>query len=182
MNYIVKETRDATNTVLNRDIVYYSTKSHVPESHLNDFITFTRVESPHFENPILVETPQVGGPDLLTIINDPAEDMNDALWDTMEKNIRDLAQLKMGVDDDSNLVASDRDIVKLLNTAIFQFRLDRPNEFTSDGLLAHVDTASFTTSDALDTANKMRNFYREVMRELHDSVIGERDTFIDNRT
>lgn len=178
--YIVRVDRDNSLAILDRTIQGYTTanSSSAGESLTRNYVY---VQSERFTNPVIVLVPNAPGEDLITVENDPDEDVNDGLWNTMEEDIRSFASLKMGVDDDSNLVSSERDVVKLLNTAIFQFRLDQPNEFVSDGLLAHVTTASFLVSDPLDTSNKIRNFYREVMRELHDSVIGERDTFLDNR-
>jgi len=177
--YIVRIDRDNSLAIVSRAIAEYTSGNAIPASTQKQEFVF--VTSARFTSPVIVLTAQPPGEDLITIENDADQDTNDGLWDTMEADIRSFAETKMGVDDDSNLVSSERDLVKLLNTHIFQLRLDRPNEFLSDGLLAHITTISFTVGDPLDTANKMRNFYREVLRSLHDSVIGERDTFLDTR-
>jgi len=168
--------RNASNEVVDALIGPWSTDSSLP---LTNQAEYFQVKVDRFTNPV-VSTTGITIYDIV-ITNSADQDTNDGLWNTMEADIRSFAELKMGVDDDSNLVSSERDIVKLLNTAIFLGRFTSPNEYKTDGLLAHITTASFTIGDPLDTGNKVINFYNEVLRELHDTVIAERDTFIDNR-
>ena len=177
--YNVRVTRDNVGVITARDIAEYTTGFVTPPEKGKQ--SFQYIPSEQFQNPIIVLVPQPPGEDLITIENDADEDVNDGLWNTMEASIRSFAQARMGVDDDSNLVAADRDIVKLLNGMIFMVRAFDASEYNSDGLLAHVTTSSFTVGDPLNTTMKVANYYKEVLRELHDSVISERDTFLDNR-
>ena len=170
--YNLNVTRDVNGDVLTSEIRYYVKGPTIDFHPGTEFIT-----SEFFENPKIIITALK----FITIENDPDQDTNDGLWNTMEASIRSFAEGRMGVDDDSNLVASERDIVKLLNGMIFLARMADGNEYKGDGLLAHVTTSSFTVGDTLNTANKVTDYYGEVLRELHDSVISERDTFLDNR-
>ena len=176
--YVVLITRDLTQPfdVTDAAIEYYTSGNALPTKPDTEFFLFS---SDRFTNPVLTLSGDTT--DDITIVNDSDQDTNDGLWNTMEADIRSFAELKMGVDDDSNLVASDRDIVKLLNGMIFLLRMTDADEYKNDGLLAHITTSGFTVGDPLNTTMKVSNFYSEVLRELHDSVIGERDTFLDNR-
>jgi len=172
--YNVKVTRDVAGDIVTADILSYIDGLQAQPSLEGEEILL--ITGKFLENP---KTAVVGSQ--VAVVNDDDQDTNDGLWNSMEFNIRNFAETKMGVDDDSNLVASVRDDIKLLNTSIFLGRFTSPNEYKNDGLLAHITTTSFTLGDPLDTGNKVINFYNEVLRELHDSVIGERDTFLDNR-
>ncbi len=174
--YIVEVIRNASDEVVDAILGPWSTDTSLP---LNDQREYFQVKTARFSNPEIT----IGGITVydISIANDADQDTNDGLWNTMEADIRSFAETKMGVDDDSNLVSSERDIVKLLNGMIFLVRATNGSEYNGDGLLAHVTTSSFTVGDPLNTSMKVANFYEEVLRELHDSVIGERDTFIDNR-
>jgi len=175
MGYLVKVIeRDGAGLITSAELVGH-VEGQVTFPQSNGF-QFLHVPKGFLVNPKLVITDGVA-----EVVNDDDLDTNDGLHDTMETNIREFASLKMGVDDDSNLVSSRRDNVKLLNGLIFLTRMADGNEYKSDGLLAHVTTSGFTQGDALNTANKVTSFYSEVLRELHDNVIAERDTFLDNR-
>lgn len=174
--YIVEVIRNASEEVVDAALGPWTDDSALP---FNDGREYWQVHVQHFTSPKITIT-GITVHDIV-ITNDSDQDTNDGLWESMEADIRTFAELKMGVDNDSNLVASERDIIKLLNGEIFLARASDPFEYAGDGLKAHVTTTSFTAGDLLDDGFKVLDYYREVLRELHDNIIAERQDFIDNR-
>lgn len=75
----------------------------------------------------------------------------------MDSSIRAFVASKTGSTGDAEMQAQ---------VSSFSLRASNSAEYANEGLTAHVDSASFTQGEALDTAQKVQDFYTEILVEM----------------
>lgn len=139
------------NRVFDSYVVMYQTSSAATPRG-NELEEFIILDGPDTKYPIVDKNSDP----LVVIENAPAKTISDA-WASMDSSIvTEAASVFSTTNRESMLAFVDS----------YQLRIIAASQYVSYGLQAHVNTASFTVGDALDTEQKIKDFYTEVLVAL----------------
>ena len=158
MKYLVKQIKDADV------IVGYEVKQKTDAKHL-----------PRGSNYILVEGVDTKYPK----INIDIDGKLLIIEDTAPKELRKaFEEMDAGVVAESiPLLGTKNRETMIINILDMQFKVSMPELFVLDGLYAEVDSTSFGYGEPLDSAEKIKGYYSEVLYELSTRRKVKRDIF-----
>lgn len=153
--YLVKLIKDA-DVVIGYEIKQKTDAKHKPRG-LKDRIFVEGVDTKYPK----VEISEDG---TLSIIEDVNPKELKEAYETMDKEVADEAHKKIGTKNRESMLAF---------VDAFQLRVMLPEKYAPIGLLADVDIADFSIGDPLDTPDKIKDYYSEILFQLDIYRLGK---------
>jgi len=152
MKWIIKETKDEDGLVVSREIKGATNAAYHP---YQDYILVNGPDSPRGE--VKIDVDDSGEADVVTVVEDLDKKAVKAQHSTMDTTIISDAAAVFGTTRLESLLAF---------TASYHLKMTAPEKYINQNLTALKSIGTFTQGDALDTADKIRDYYKEVLVEL----------------
>jgi len=152
------------------------------QNYIDGRITKPRGQETSFVSSDLFENPEITSGLSIDIVI--ADDATQTTADTDYRAIYSdteqggFGMLGVGGLIDPETAPADINTEVALTLALYAHFTDRAGRYDTSGFKATVDTTSFSVGDALDTANKIRNYQVEVIEVYMTDVFQERETFV----
>ena len=158
MKYLVKQIKDAS-AVVGYQIKHKTSAKHLPRGGSHIFVEGVDTEYPKME--IDVE----GN---LSIVEDAGPKELKEAFKSMDAAV---------VAESAPLLGTANRETMIINILDMQFKVSCPEKFVLDGLFAEVDSTTYGIGEVLDTAEKIEDYYSQVLYELSSRRKDKRDIY-----